>query len=230
MTNDPHTDPAAGDAAAGEPETAAAGPAGAVAPEPGPAPDPIAVLEKEKVDLRERMLRVAAEFENWKKRSRKDLVDAQTKGKEVVLRDLLEVIDNLERAMASVGDSTDPKAIRDGVNLVVRLFHAKLERHDVHPVESKGKPFDPRMHEAVSRRVTADAPAGQVVEELTRGYLIGDRLLRPANVVVAAAPAEAPPSGSDASGKPESPAEAGGTAEASSDAAAPPAGSPDSGN
>lgn len=155
-------------------------------------------LEQEKSDLRERMLRVAAEFENWKKRSRKEQEDVQFRAKEQILRDVIEVVDNLERAISSMTDSTDSKAVKDGVNLVLRLFYQKLDRHDVKAFESKGKPFDPRLHEAVARVPSVDVPAGGIVDELVKGYNLGERLLRPASVVVAAAPPAA-----------ESPSEAG---------------------
>lgn len=150
--------------------------------------DRLAAVERERDETKERMLRLAAEFENWKKRSRREQEDAQFKAKENVLKDILEVADNLERAMASMGESTDAKAVREGVSLVLRLFYQKLERHDVKAIESKGKPFDPRIHEAVAQVPSSDVAAGAIVEELVKGYNLGDRLLRPASVVVAVAP------------------------------------------
>lgn len=155
----------------------------------GEAPaDRMAELEREKLETHERMLRLAAEFENWKKRARREQDDAQWKAKEQVLKDILEVVDNMERALSSLTDTSDPKAVKDGVSLVLRLFHQKLERHDVRPIEAKGKAFDPRVHEAVARVPSTDVAAGAVVEELVKGYNMGDKLLRPASVVVAVAP------------------------------------------
>lgn len=148
----------------------------------------VAALETEKADLRDRMLRIAADFENWKKRARKEQAEAEARGKEAVLRDILEVIDNLERAVSSWGDTADIKAVQQGVALVLRLAQGKLERHDVKPFEAKRQPFDPRLHDAISQVPSADAPAGTVLNELQKGYRIGDRLLRPASVVVAVAP------------------------------------------
>ena len=148
--------------------------------------DRIAQLEREKQEIHERMLRVAAEFENWKKRSRREQEDAQFKAKEQVLKDILEVVDNMERALSSMTESTDAKAVKDGVALVLRLFHQKLERHEVRVFESKGKAFDPRLHEAVARVPSSEVSPGAVVEELVKGYNLGERLLRPASVVVAA--------------------------------------------
>jgi molecular chaperone GrpE len=168
----------------------------APAPEPPPtAEERVVVLEAEKAELRDRMLRIAADFDNWKKRSRKELTDTEARSKEQVLRDLLEVVDNLERANASWGEGkeSDPRAIRDGVDLVLRQFRSKLERYQVRPVDSKGAPFDPRFHEAISQAPTADAKPGSILHELQKGYMIGDRLLRPAMVVVAVAPPTSAP-------------------------------------
>jgi molecular chaperone GrpE len=153
----------------------------------------IAALEAERNEARDRMLRVAADFENYKKRVRKEQTDSENKVRESILRDVLEVADNLERA-ASVDERADFKSLQKGIELVNRLFQGKLERLDVRPFESKGQPFDPRVHDAVSQVPTADVPAGSVVSEIQKGYRIGDRLLRPALVVVAVAPpASAPP-------------------------------------
>jgi molecular chaperone GrpE len=160
---------------------------------PAAAPsDRLATLEAEKNDARERMLRIAAEFDNYKKRVRKEQSESESKARESVIRDMLEVGDNLERAVAA-GEGTDPKALQQGVQLVLRLFGNKLERYDVKPFEAKGQPFDPRLHDAISQIPTADAPPGSVVNEVQKGYKIGDRLLRPAMVSVAMAPPQAPP-------------------------------------
>ena len=101
---------------------------------------------------------------------------------------MLEVIDNLERAAAAVEGAADLKALQQGVALVLRLFQSKLERYDVKPLEAKGQPFDPRLHDAISQVPSAEAPPGSVLSEVQKGYSIGDRLLRPAMVVVAVAP------------------------------------------
>jgi molecular chaperone GrpE len=151
----------------------------------------IAALEAERNEARDRMLRVAADFENYKKRVRKEQADSEVKARESVLRDVLEVADNLERA-ASVDERADFKSLQKGIELVNRLFQGKLERHDVRPFESKGQPFDPRVHDAVSQLPTAEVAPGSVVSEIQKGYRIGDRLLRPALVVVAVAPPAAP--------------------------------------
>jgi len=177
------------------------------APTPPTAEERIAALETEKAEWRDRMLRIAADFDNWKKRSRKELADGEMRVKESILRDFLEIADNLDRATTHLGESKegDAKSIRDGVDLVLRQFRTKLERYQVKVIESVGQPFDPRFHEAISQAPSADAQPGSVLHELQKGYLIGDKLLRPAMVVVAAAPTPPPQEATapttDASGK-----------------------------
>ncbi|HXU80364.1 MAG TPA: nucleotide exchange factor GrpE [Polyangia bacterium] len=167
--------------------TATPAPEPAAAPPPGPE-ERIAALEAEKAEIKDRMLRIAAEFENWKKRSRKEQTDSEAKVREAVLRDMLEVIDNLDRATAATGGATDLQSVQQGIALVLRLFAQKLERYDVKPLDAKGQPFDPRLHEAISQAPSAEVAPGTVLSELQKGYKIGERLLRPAAVVVAVAP------------------------------------------
>lgn len=184
----------------------------------------LAAVEAERDEMKDRMLRIAADFENWKKRARKEQEDGEAKVRESVLKDILDVMDNLERAVEAYGspDKTQDKnvskmgggkvqtgnnavhnagpkagasgavdgaAILKGVALVLRLFQSKLERYGVKAIEAQGQPFDPRLHEAISRTETASVPAGNVAIELQRGYRIGERLLRPSMVSVATPPA-----------------------------------------
>ena len=144
----------------------------------------VAALEAEKADL-----------DNYKKRARKEMSEHETKARETILRDFLEVADNLERAIASwkEGGGKDVKSVRDGVELVLRLFKSKLERYSVTPIEAKGQPFDPGVHHAVSQAPSTDATPGTVLHEVQKGYRAGERLLRPTTVVVASAP-PVPPS------------------------------------
>ena len=153
----------------------------------------ITAIQGEKAELYDRMLRIAADFDNWKKRARRDQADGEMQAKESVLRDFLEIVDSLERATSvwADGREIDAKSVRDGVELVLRQFRSKLERYDVKPMEATGVPFDPRMHEAVSQIPSATVTPGLVLHELQKGYLIGEKLLRPAMVVVAAAPSGA---------------------------------------
>ena len=184
-------------------ETDGGGAEAKAAPAELPAATPeerIAALEAERNDAKDRMLRIAAEFENWKKRARITQAEAEAAARERVLRDVLDVADNLERAAAHAGDgAVDGPAILKGVNLVLRLLQQKLERLEVRPFDSKGQPFDPRQHEAISRVESADVPAGSVAVELQKGYRIGDKLLRPAMVSVSTGAGEAQDKSSDKS-------------------------------
>jgi molecular chaperone GrpE len=148
----------------------------------------LAVLEAERNDAKDRMLRIAAEFENFKKRARVTQAEAEAAVRERVLKDVLDVADNLERAVAQAGEGAGVADVLKGVTLVLRVLQQKLERHDVKPFESKGQVFDPRVHEAISRVESADVPAGAVAVELQKGYKIGDRLLRAAMVSVSTGP------------------------------------------
>jgi molecular chaperone GrpE len=160
----------------------------------------IAALEAENRTLEanleavdDRLLRLAAEFDNWKKRAGREQAEAERRGREVVLRDAVDIVDGLQRALASLDEHTDAQAVRDGVSLLLRALQQKLERHGVRSIEATGRRFDPRLHDAIARAPRQDVDPGTVVSEVRKGYLMGDRLLRPAAVVVAEAPQ--PPAG-----------------------------------
>ena len=164
---------------------------------PDAPPDPVAELqqklataEKEKKDNWDRYLRAAADLENTRKRVKRELEDAKFETKNKVLKEMLPVVDNLERAIEHAGRGVEKNPIVEGVQLVLRQFATAFERLDVTPVDAMGQPFDPNLHEAISQ-IESDQPAGTIVQVLQRGYRAGDRLLRPALVVVAKAKAAA---------------------------------------
>lgn len=136
-----------------------------------------------------------AEFDKYKKRASKEMSDREVEARATVLRDFLEVADDLERAIASwkAGGEEGVKSVRDGVDLVLRLLKSKLERYSVRAIEARGQPFDPRVHHAISQIPSTEATPGTVLHELQKGYRMGERLLRPAIVVVASAPPAPPP-------------------------------------
>ncbi|HMG24072.1 MAG TPA: nucleotide exchange factor GrpE [Kofleriaceae bacterium] len=146
----------------------------------------IAALEKEKKDNWDRYLRAAADLENLRKRQKRELDDARLESKGRVLKEKLPVVDNLERAIEHATSQAGSNPIVEGVQLVLRQFLTAFERLDVTPIEAGGQPFDPNLHEAISQ-AESDSPPGTVVQVLQRGYKSGDRLLRPALVVVAKA-------------------------------------------
>jgi molecular chaperone GrpE len=145
-------------------------------------PDPLEELRRERDALQDRMLRTAADFDNYRKRmdrERRDLAE-QTAGE--AIKDLLPIIDNLERALQAAAED-DP--LRKGVELIHKQMLEILRRRGVTPIEALGADFDPNVHEAVTQEESAQHREGEVMEELQRGYKVGDRLLRPAMVKVA---------------------------------------------
>ena len=142
-------------------------------------------LEQEKRDLHDRLLRTAAEFENFKRRSKKEIDDAATRGREQLLKELLPALDNLERALKHAS-ANDPLAI--GVQQTEKQLLQALEKFGVVRFSSVGKPFDPSVHDAIQQQETSEHPPGTVASEFASGYMIGPRLLRPAMVAVAKPP------------------------------------------
>ena len=153
----------------------------------------VATLEKEKKDNWDRYLRAAADLENLRKRQRREVEDGKLEAKGKVLKEMLPVVDNLERAIEHARQQSGDSPIIEGVQLVLRQLMTAFERLDVTPIEAMGAPFDPNLHEAISQQ-ESDAPPGSVVQVLQRGYKGGDRLLRPALVVVAKPRSQAEPS------------------------------------
>jgi molecular chaperone GrpE len=153
-----------------------------------PAPDPLAQAKEDQARLREQMLRLAADFDNFRKRVRKDLEDAERRGKEDVLREVLPVFDNLERAVQAATNTSDVAAIVDGLKMVLRLFDDHASKIGLTRLSTVGERFDPAVHDAI-QQVETDAQApGTVLQEIVPGYTLADRLLRPAMVVVARKP------------------------------------------
>ena len=148
--------------------------------------DALDSLRREKDALQDRLLRTAAEFDNYRKRIERERRDQADAALADALEDLLPVMDNLERALqAPVGESSD--AYRKGVELIHRQMGDLLRKRGVKPIEAVGADFDPRFHQAVVQEVSADHREGEVMEELRRGYMLGNRLLRAAMVKVAKA-------------------------------------------
>ncbi|HOE26621.1 MAG: nucleotide exchange factor GrpE [Candidatus Aureabacteria bacterium] len=139
-------------------------------------------------EYHDRMLRIAADLENYKKRAERDRLDLLKYGQEELMAELLGVIDNLERALAAAQTPADAKGLIDGVALIRRQFLSALGKFGLQPIEALGKPFNPEFHEAVAQVETDGHPEGTVVDETLRGYTLNGRLLRPSVVGVAAPP------------------------------------------
>lgn len=187
--NDPHrggATPADLDAAE-EPSGAGASPeAGETADPRLETEDRVAQLQRERDEHYERLLRVTAEFDNFRKRTERDRREVSERAIAGVLEELLPIVDDFERALeAETGE--EAAAYREGVAIIHRQVMDLLQRRGVTPIEAVGAQFDPRVHQAVTYEVVPGYEDGEVVEELRRGYRLGDRLLRPSMVKVAKA-------------------------------------------
>ena len=137
--------------------------------------------------LNDKYLRLAAEFENYKRRAQRDQGDTVRFANEKLLKDLLPTIDNLERALQSSREQADSEGFLQGVELTYKQFFDTLEKLGVSQVASIGEPFDPAKHQAVGQVESSAIDENCVVEEYQKGYFLGDRILRPAMVTVARA-------------------------------------------
>lgn len=143
-------------------------------------------IEQELQDLNQQYLRLAADFENYKKRVNKERENSIAYGNEELIREMLNILDNLQRALEHSEEKEDAKPLIDGVKLVQKQFLNTLEKFGVKPIDaSKGSEFDPMLHQAVDHAESADVEEGLVLSEILPGYTIKERLLRPALVVVA---------------------------------------------
>ena len=145
-------------------------------------PDPQEELRREKDALQDRLLRTAAEFDNYRKRVDRERRDLAEYTAADIVSEMLPIVDNLERALAAASES-DP--LRKGVELILKQMLDMLRKRGVKPIEALGTDFDPNFHQAVIHEVSGEHREGEVMEELQRGYLLGDRLLRASMVKVA---------------------------------------------
>ena len=158
--------------------------------------DPLAALQaqietmtQERATLYDQLLRRQAEFENYRRRVDREKSETYTRARAEVLLELLPVIDNFERALASLETSGgDAESLRHGVELIHKQFKDALTKFGLEPVESVGQTFDPHVHEAVTIEPTDKHKENTIIEEFQRGYRLGEKLLRPAKVKVASSP------------------------------------------
>jgi len=143
--------------------------------------------QQEASQERDRLLRLSAEFENYKKRMNRQMDEFRKYANEALLKDLLSVVDNLERALSTSGEDAGESikgSLIEGVEMTLNEILKILTKYNVTPIESLEKPFDPVFHEAVMQEDSDDQPENTVINEFQKGYLIHDRLLRPSMVVV----------------------------------------------
>jgi len=136
-------------------------------------------------ESRDAKLRAQADFDNFRKRMRAERDQEFARGSERVLADLLSLIDDFERALASVNETSTTDTLAAGIELIYRHAMRLLERYQVTPMEVEGKPFDPKYHDAISRMATDTAPEHTIIGQIQRGYLKNGDVFRPAKVVVA---------------------------------------------
>jgi len=148
-------------------------------------------LRREIADLRDRSMRTLADFDNFRKRSERERQEARRYALFDPLREFVNVVDNLERALSAEGPAED---LKRGVEMILRQMQELLRRHGVQEINAEGTPFDPTVHEAVTREERPGVATPTVVDELQRGYKLHDRLLRPAMVKVAVPPEGGKPS------------------------------------
>lgn len=178
----PEPEASASDAQAAPQEAAAA-----------PNADPLAAAVQEAAELKDRLLRTLAEMENLRKRTEREVTDSRLYGVTTFARDILNVADNMHRALGALDvelreqANAGVKALLDGVELTERELLSVLEKHGVKKLDPIGLKFDPNRHQAMYEVPDASAPAGHVVQVIQAGYLIGDRVLRPALVAIAKA-------------------------------------------
>jgi molecular chaperone GrpE len=139
----------------------------------------------------ERLVRTTADFDNFKKRATREKQDAVKFANESLIQKLVPILDTFDMALAAAQNAQGEagQSLQAGVNMIFQQLRGVLAEAGLEEIDASGKPFDPNVHEAVAQKETAEAPEGQVVQQLRKGYKLRERLLRPAGVVVAKQPA-----------------------------------------
>jgi molecular chaperone GrpE len=162
----------------------------AVQPDEPVAPKPSTSLDRELADTKDRLLRTLADMENLRKRTEREVADARTYGISAFARDVLTVADSMHLALEALDEElreksdSSVKALLDGVELTERALLNALEKHGVKRIEPIGEKFDPNRHQAMYEADNPSVPAGHIAQVIQAGYLIGERVLRPALVAV----------------------------------------------
>lgn len=168
-----------------DPETRSDDGAAAVPPSPTGAHDEaIAAAEARVREAEDRLLRTQAELENFRKRSQRELEEAHRYREIDLLRDLLPVLDNVDRAVDAAGRNADVESLLSGFRMTAQQIEKVLMIHGCKPIETEGRPFDPTVHEAILQQPAEGVAPGTVVGTATKGYRLHDRVVRPAQVIV----------------------------------------------
>lgn len=152
--------------------------------------DELASLRAELEAANDRLLRSQAELDNFRKRTRRDMEEERRYAGLPLLRDLLTVVDNLQRAIDAAEQDENNAGLLEGVRMVATQLTGVLEQHNCKPIEAVGAAFDPNLHEAIGHEPTDEHPANTVARDLQTGYALHDRVIRPSQVFIAAPPPE----------------------------------------
>lgn len=139
-------------------------------------------------ETKDRLLRSQAELENFRRRSRRELDDARKYAEFDLLRDLLPVLDNVLRAIRAAEKTPEAGSLLEGFRMLASQIEKVLDAHGCAPIETEGESFDPEVHEAIMQQAVAGVPSGRIVGVASRGYRLHDRVVRPAQVIVARQP------------------------------------------
>lgn len=157
----------------------------------------VAELEQAYEEQKNLYLRTLADFQNYRRRQQEEMERQRGLLLESVMTDLLPILDNFERALEAAEATRELETLIEGVRMTERQIKAVLARYDIHPIVAIGQPFDPNLHEAIQRVETTDYEDGIVIDEVERGYRMGERVLRPSRVIVAKHPSDITPQGLD---------------------------------
>ncbi len=163
------------------------------APAQAATPDELAELKAQAAKAAEnwdRLLRLTADFDNYKKRAARERQEAVSFANENLLAKLLPVMDAFDMALAATTSDSSAKSLQAGIVMVANQLKSALAEAGLEEINATGKPFDPNLHEAVAQEETADAPEGEIIRQTRKGYKFRQRLLRPAGVIVAKKPAD----------------------------------------
>lgn len=150
-------------------------------------------MERELEEQRNLYLRTLADFQNYRRRQQDEMERGRLRLLEALMEELLPILDNFERALQAAEATRELEPLLEGVRLTERQIKALLARYDIHPIEAVGQPFDPNLHEAIQRIETDEYEDGIIIDEVERGYRIGERVLRPSRVIVARRPEQPTP-------------------------------------
>ncbi len=150
----------------------------------------VSELEQAYEEQRNLYLRALADFQNYRRRQQEEMERQRGLLLEALMEELLPILDNFERALQAAEATRELEPLLEGVRITERQIKALLARYDIHPIEAIGQPFDPNFHEAIQRVETTDYEDGIVIDEVERGYRMGERVLRPSRVIVARRPSE----------------------------------------